>query len=64
MPYVSHNYRCQQRSKLSNAKEAILFVGFSGIAIFCTLMILGWLSSGNSNSTIVISESAKQAVSR
>jgi len=45
MPYLSHNYRFQEKSKLKSSVEMILFVGISTIAIFFTLFIMGWITA-------------------
>lgn len=44
MPYLSHNYRYQPKSKLQNILEAVYFVLISAAAILFTLMVLGWFS--------------------
>ncbi len=46
MPYVSHNYRCMPRSRTKSLTEAFMFIAFSGVAIFVTLIILGFMCGG------------------
>lgn len=46
MPYVSNNYRFEEKSKIKNLMDAFFFVAFSTIAILVILFVLGWASSG------------------
>ncbi|MFA6322082.1 MAG: tail fiber domain-containing protein [Candidatus Buchananbacteria bacterium] len=46
MPYLSHNYRFQEKSKLKGLTEAFMFVAFSTLAIFVVLFVLGWFTAG------------------
>ncbi len=45
MPYVSNNYRFQERSKLKSLIDAVFFVAFSTVAILLILFVLGWFST-------------------
>jgi len=44
MPYLSNNYRYQPRPKIKVFTEAVLFVSTASLAIFVTVVILGWLA--------------------
>ena len=46
MPYVSNNYRFEEKSKIKSLMDAFFFVAFSSIAILVILFVLGWASSG------------------
>ena len=51
MPYLSNNYRFQEKSKLKSSVEVILFVGVSALAIFFTLFIMGWITASAAQAT-------------
>ncbi len=46
MPYVSNNYRFEEKSKIKGLTDAFFFVAFSTVAILAILFVLGWASSG------------------
>ena len=45
MPYLSHNYRIQPRSRVKGFTEAILFVSLSTAAVFAVLVVMGWFTA-------------------
>ena len=45
MPYLSHNYRFQQPSKVRLAAESGVFITIAAMAIFFALFIFGWISA-------------------
>jgi hypothetical protein len=44
MPYLSHNYRYQPKSRIRSLIEAGKFLGFSILSIMIVLFILGWVA--------------------
>ena len=45
MPYLSHNYRIETKPRMKTIAETGIFVIFSVIAVFFTLMTLGLVSA-------------------
>ena len=45
MPYLSHNYRFETKSRAKSLAESFVFVIISAVAIFFALFVLGWISA-------------------
>jgi len=45
MPYLSHNYRYQPRSRFKSVTETVLFVSLSTVAVFAMLLVMGWFTA-------------------
>jgi len=45
MPYLSHNYRYQPRSRVKSFTETVLFVSLSTVAVFAVLLVMGWFTA-------------------
>ena len=53
MPYLSHNYRCEPRSRLKEAMETILLVATSSLAVLLVLLVLGWVTALAAEAAII-----------
>ena len=54
MPYLSHNYRFETKSRAKSLAESFVFVIISAVAIFFTLFVLGWISTSAAEAAEII----------